>query len=547
MLNDLAMIRFPELIIGVAGPIGIDIDTICVAIGDALRTVSYESTTIKITDEIQDIPSDIKKPTRKNFYNIMNFKMDHASDLCRTRDDPAFLMRIAIAAVRRERISFIENGKSLLNDSPPEEPENEFIGPTQKISFEAIGATDRVAHRVAYIVRQIKRPEEVNLMRRVYGRQFILVSAYGSEEDRKSILIDKISKTMPLKTTSNNISFKAQELMDRDADEEEDSYGQHLRDSFHLADVFVDGIVKSAMNKTLLRFFNGLFGLNSIAPTKNEYGMYCAKSASLRSTDLSRQVGAAIFSENGELIVQGCNEVPKAFGGTYWDTETPDFRDIAIGKDPNEEQKREVVRDLLERLETAELLKLGPKLNMDINDLVDHLTTGKKDEKDKSKAALKGAKILDLTEYGRVVHAEMCALCDAARLGRSVRNAILFCTTFPCHNCTKHVLASGIQKVIFMEPYPKSKAKELHSNEIELDSLNEKKVSFIPFIGISPYRYRDIFEKKGKRKTGSIANKWFYDDIPSPMIDVLAPSYTELERFVVIPIANEEPQKQLPL
>lgn len=31
----------------------------------------------------------------------------------------------------------------------------------------------------AYIVRQLKRPDEANLLRRVYGRQFILVSAYG--------------------------------------------------------------------------------------------------------------------------------------------------------------------------------------------------------------------------------------------------------------------------------------------------------------------------------------------------------------------------------
>lgn len=445
----------------------------------------------------------------------------------------------------------VDSGKALIVDQgAPITPgeagiDPELIGPPSPFAFQAIAATDKVAHQVAYIIRQIKRPEEVQLMRRVYGRQFVLVSAYGSEVDRKAIIEEKIRKSMPLNTTKNTISFKAQELIDRDADEDGDDFGQHLRDSFHLADVFIDGINKSAMNETLIRFFNALFGLNSISPTKYEYGMYCAKSASLRSADLSRQVGAAIFSQDGEIIVQGCNEVPKAFGGTYWDTEDPDFRDISLGKDPNEEQKREVVRDLLERLDNAELLKLGTKAKLEINDLVDHLTTGTKTSKDKTKAALKGSKILDLTEYGRVVHAEMCALCDAARLGRSVKGSVLFCTTFPCHNCAKHILASGIKLVIFMEPYPKSKAKELHSNEIELDYINDKRVSFIPFLGISPYRYRDIFEKKGKRKSGSVANKWFYDDIPCPMVDVLAPSYTELERFVVIPIANDDGQTAL--
>lgn len=545
MIDDLAMIRFPELVIGVAGPIGVDIDTICEAISDALRGVAYESAILKLTDEIQELPSAAKKPVRKHFANLMQFKMDHASELCRSRNDSAFLMRVAVAAIRRERDAFVKSGRGLVEVAPKQD--DDFVGPLPQTAFAAIGATDVVASQVAYIIRQIKRPEEVELMRRIYGKQFILVSAYGSESHRKAILKDKISKSMPLKTTSNTISFKAQELIDRDADEEGDEHGQHLRDTFHLADVFVDGIAKLAMATTLARFFNALFGLNSTSPTKHEYGMYHAKSASLRSADLSRQVGAAIFSDDGELIVQGCNEVPKAFGGTYWDTELPDFRDISLGVDPNEELKKEVVRDLLERLDAAEILKLGFKQKMDINDLVDHLTSGPKDQKDKTRAALRGSKILDLTEFGRVVHAEMCAICDAARNGRSVRGATLFCTTFPCHNCTKHILASGIKLVIFMEPYPKSKAKELHANEIEVDSYNSDKVSFLPFIGISPYRYRDIFEKRMKRKNGSVATKWYYDDIPCPMINVLAPSYTELERFAVIPISNDNPEPRLPL
>lgn len=539
LLDDLAIIRFPELVIGVAGPIGIDIDTICLAIEEALRAVSYSSAIIKLTDEIQDIPSSKKNPKRKDFFKLMNFKMDHASDLCRSRKDSAFLMRVAIAAIRRERDAFIQQGKGLLTDPNFQEESETRKDSTASVAYEHIGATDQVAHRVAYIVRQIKRPDEVMMMRRVYGKQFILVSAYGTESDRRDILIDKIKKTMPLNTGINTVTFRAQSLINRDADEEGDEFGQHLRDSFHLADVFVDGISKVAMSAVLVRFFNAFFGMNSISPTKWEYGMYSAKSASLRSADLSRQVGAAIFSRDGELIVQGCNEVPKAFGGTYWDTETPDNRDVSLGRDPNEEIKREIVRDILERLDGAKMLKIGQSAKSDIDDLIDHLTGGSRDDNDKSKGALKGSKLLDLTEYGRVVHAEMCALCDAARLGRSVKDSILFCTTFPCHNCTKHILAAGVRLVVFMEPYPKSKAQELHSNEIEVDSINEKKVSFIPFLGISPHRYRDVFEKKGKRKSGSVANKWFYDNVACPMIDVLAPSYTELERFVVIPLATE--------
>ncbi len=317
--------------------------------------------------------------------------------------------------------------------------------------------------------------------------------------------------------------------MHRDQHEDTDSHGQHLRDTFHLADVFIDGVTKIEMVAMSSRFINAMFGKTDIAPSKVEYGMYAAKSASLRSTDLSRQVGAAIFTQEGELISQGCNEVPKAFGGTYWDGEDPDFRDIKLGTDPNDILKKEVVRDLLERLAaggmlSAEALKIGGAAA-----IVDALIRRGAEGAPKGYGCLSDAAIMELTEYGRVVHAEMCAICDAARLGRSIKGSILFCTTFPCHNCTKHLLAAGIAHGVYMEPYPKSKAKVLHQNEIEIERSDPSRVSFMPFIGISPLRYRDIFEK-GKRKKEGLAIRWI-DTEPRPLIDVSAPTYIDLESF----------------
>src|SRR5262249_39290572 len=189
----------------------------------------------------------------------------------------------------------------------------------------------------------------------------------------------------------------------------------------------------------------------------------------------------------GEMITQGCNEVPKAFGGTYWDLEEPDFRDVRLGYDPNDILKKELLRDILDRMSSAGLLSqkavaLGPP-----GEMVDKLTRKKQTPHEKD-GALANSLVMDLTEYGRVVHAEMCAICDAARLGRKVKGATLFCTTFPCHSCTKHILASGIKRVVYMEPYPKSRAKDLHQNEIEIEKTTPGRVSFVPFLGISPFR-----------------------------------------------------------
>jgi deoxycytidylate deaminase len=46
----------------------------------------------------------------------------------------------------------------------------------------------------------------------------------------------------------------------------------------------------------------------------------------MRSSEMSRQVGAAITDRNGNLIAVGTNEVPKAYVGCYSDGDLPDGR-----------------------------------------------------------------------------------------------------------------------------------------------------------------------------------------------------------------------------
>jgi deoxycytidylate deaminase len=107
---------------------------------------------------------------------------------------------------------------------------------------------------------------------------------------------------------------------------------------------------------------------------------------------------------------------------------------------------------------------------------------------------LKDSRIGDLTEFGRVVHAEMEALLSCARNNCSCRGATLYGTTFPCHNCAKHIIAAGITRVVFVEPYPKSKAVEFHSDSLVLGfSEQERAVRFEPFVGVGPRRFFDLF------------------------------------------------------
>ncbi|MFZ4449121.1 cytidine deaminase, partial [Klebsiella pneumoniae] len=66
--------------------------------------------------------------------------------------------------------------------------------------------------------------------------------------------------------------------------------------------------------------------------------MFMASASALRSADLSRQVGAIIANNRGEQISSGCNEVPQAKGGAFWegtDQTTKDYRDFQEGFDAN--------------------------------------------------------------------------------------------------------------------------------------------------------------------------------------------------------------------
>ncbi len=142
---------------------------------------------------------------------------------------------------------------------------------------------------------------------------------------------------------------------------------------------------------------------------------------------------------------------------------------------------------------------------------------------------LKNSQIMDIIEFGRMIHAEMCAITDASRLGKSLNGSNLFCTTFPCHMCAKHIVSSGIKRVVFLEPYPKSYAEKLHSDSISFAERDQDThVIFEPFIGISPRRYRDLFEKK-KRKDSTGKSRQWYDGSPQPRLEDTTAGYLDSE------------------
>jgi deoxycytidylate deaminase len=487
----------PELVFGIIAPVGVDKDVVCNALEQELTEYNYKTFVIRVSSTIKLVKG--FKSDFKDEYDRIKKYMDAGTKI---REKSGLNDALAILSVSEiARIRSEENAK---------EGKDKFRG----------------REKTAYILNSLKTPDEIETLRAIYGRAFYLISSHSCRENRIVNLAKKISKSKLEPQGVLSSRTLAEALIARDEKEEGTDFGQNVQSAFPKADLFLNMDNRTEVNShlnVLKRFLKILFGYPYAAPSKDEFGMFHAEAASWRSADLARQVGCSICSNSGELLTLGCNEVPKAFGGLYWEGDDGDARDYKIGKDEGAEQKRLIVAEILKRIKESGLIparKIG-----EIDDLINKAIAGQDHE------LLEGLQALNVIEYGRTVHAEMAALSDAAKRGVSVDGMNLYVNTFPCHICARHIIASGIKRVVYVEPYPKSLTGTLYPDSIDMSSERNdpSKVRFEPFTGIAPRCYEFAFKQQGKRKdkSGSLI-AWRKEN-----------ATTKLKRFVTSYVAIE--------
>lgn len=358
----------------------------------------------------------------------------------------------------------------------------------------------------AFVIDSFKNPAEVELFDKVYGRNYYTVSIYLPRDERISNLKNKIAKGRH-EPPEEEHRLLAQTLVEDD----EKGIGkkdQNVRDTFPRADYFVN--YKEDVSAQLRRFIELVFGEPFSTPSVDEYFMFLARATALRSCDLSRQVGAVIADGAGAVVATGCNEVPYPGGGFYHEGRSGkigDNRDHVKQLDPNYIEIQRTLIELMGVLKKADLIDDKHK----DADIVDRLLHGE------YKQLMSNARIRNLIEFGRVVHAEMHAISQAATLGRSVSGSVLYCTTFPCHGCARHIIASGIKEVVYIEPYPKSLTQQLYGDEIEVahrhlgpdgDTSLSEKVTFRAFHGIAPVLYQRVFAYRDRKDSLGTIAEW---------------------------------------
>jgi cytidine deaminase len=473
-----------ELVIGLVGALGSDLMGLAQTIRAKLTDVfCYDSEIVAVSRLMQALDWDRDlQPTLEN--QRVKVNMDAGRDLNEAwyptwkRHDA--LARLSLLEIARTR----ERENRDRKESEPQRPLDRF----------------------AFILRSFKRPDEISLLRAVYGERFVVVGVYAPRRRRRKALYAAITPGYPSDREDewdDAPELKIDYLMARD-EREHGEAGQNVRDTFHRADFFVDDHA-NLRGDQVERSLRALFGDYFLTPTRDEAGMAHAAIAARRSAEPGRQVGAAITNSDGDVLAVGCNEVPRAFGGQYWAADLHDGREFRKAplidggrrRDTNNTQQEAIADDLLDALRERVGVHVDAALGqLDGVEGVDGVrealrSIGALDERE----TLLGSRLGDITEFGRAVHAEMAAITTAARLGIPLCDSILYTTTFPCHNCARHVIATGIRRLVYIAPYAKSHAYELHEDALAVapDEDPEDKVVFKRFIGVSPRRYAHLF------------------------------------------------------
>jgi deoxycytidylate deaminase/dephospho-CoA kinase len=483
--SDLAL-SSSELVIGLVGHAGAGCTAISNALFAALHDAGYKVHQVKLSKIIeQKVPE---------------------NEIPKVRTTPDFK-----GADQLQRAKFLQDRGDKLRES------REYVLASLAVKeiMKLRGESQVGSEKIAYILDSLKNIAEVKLLRDVYGATFRLVAVHCDYQRRFNRLFGKIGTDAKFAGADE---ADVTEFMTRD-EMDSNKHGQQVREVFHLADYFVDDNQDEKINidnnANLKRFCEILLGSGFHRPTLEETAMYTAFSAALRSSCLSRQVGSALASEHGNIIAIGSNDVPKYGGGTYLEGSKPDCR-CAVWEWKNSNGKITFTGCHNSRHKNLISEEITTSL---ISQIRGGIYSSLKNAPDDQKGLIQSAidryfddvnpsftipKVKDIVEYSRSIHAEMDALFSAARQGISTRNTSLYCTTFPCHNCARHMVTAGVKQVYYVEPYVKSLAIDLHSDSIRTTSLTDQQTQqqmlILPFTGVGPRMYEDHFIKSGELK-----------------------------------------------
>ncbi len=346
-----------------------------------------------------------------------------------------------------------------------------------------------------FVVDCLRNPNEVNYFRQNFPL-FYLVSIYADKEIRfqrrfRDLMVEKL---IDIDEEATKEEFNKVDKLDsgkQNGNVREGTYKQDVTKCVQLSDYAINNIenrsdTEEYLHSKILRLVSLILSSGSTKPKKEEVYMNMAYTMAVKSNCICRQVGAVIAGEDGYVVGAGWNDV--ACGEI-----SCGLREVTdMGQKIHEHLFKKVEKQIKKCREQDcfcfKDVMAKNKMAKKINNILNAKSSGirikhlKKEHKNDIHNIVKKAG-LHQPEYCLALHAEENAIIQGSRIGGSgVKGGTIYVTTQPCTLCARKIKQTGINKVVYTEPYPKSEP-EIFMNGIEL----------VQFEGVKPRAYIRFF------------------------------------------------------
>ena len=328
------------------------------------------------------------------------------------------------------------------------------------------------------ILDGIRNTGELEALRQ--GPNFYLFSVQADMDKRQERLVG----------TERCPDEKSFEVADKRDQEEKPLFGQQVRKCNDLADVIVindKSISKEAEGKRreyiedkLYKPFVSLIervaageAVYDVRPSDREALMTAAYCESRRSSCLKRKVGAIIARTNGEIISAAHNDVPEGTAPCL-----DDDRYLWCARDVIQEHAAQQIKHCPNCGNAIKLAVTCPMCSTEITSYTKRCPNCKYDPEIRYACEKCGIDVFaqflpghtpgagKLLDMCMSLHAEENAILNLVKQGlRTPPDAVIYTTTFPCNLCAKKIVAAGIKKVVYAEPYPMEESRTLFIKE----------------------------------------------------------------------------------
>lgn len=342
-----------------------------------------------------------------------------------------------------------------------------------------------------FVIECFRNPFEVEYFRYRYY-EFYLLSVCLDEEKRQK---------------RENFSKQREERDRGERNDPKEIYKQNVSRCVYLSDIAINNDTSiDDLHSKLLQYYALIREPGCITPTKKESLMDRAYSLSLLSSCISRQVGAVIVDKDRYVVGAGWNDVGEGQIGCG-------YRQRVDVKNLDEDVL--VTNPVAEKSFRRYLSMKGIAVHsFCFKDEYSRYTLTKKFKKFMRKRKIEFEKFgnkegqqkmiedwlshdveIKRLEYCRALHAEENALLQTSKIGgMGVKGGSIYTTAFPCELCAKKLYQSGIEEIIFTEPYPESISQEVFLKD------GIKKVKLTQFEGVKSHSYFRLYKAPMDKK-----------------------------------------------